>query len=119
MSTVARRTALLLLALACAGASAGGEAPNANVPDANAANPGANAVDNAIPPEPEITITQRGQERVEEYRINNRVYMIKVTPAKGYPYYLIDTTGDGSFDTRRSGLDPKISVPQWVLFHWK
>jgi hypothetical protein len=72
-----------------------------------------------VPQEPEVTIIQRGQERIEEYRMNNRVYMVKVTPAKGYPYYLVDTTGDGNFDTRRTGLDPKVSVPQWVLFRWK
>ena len=72
-----------------------------------------------VPQEPEVTIIQRGQERVEEYRVNNQVYMIKVTPAKGYPYYLVDTDGDGSFDTRRSQLDSKVVVPQWVLLRWK
>jgi len=72
-----------------------------------------------VPQEPDVTIIHRGQEQVEEYKINNRVYMIKVTPAKGYPYYLIDTTGDGSFDTRRSGLSAKVVPPQWVLFKWK
>ena len=79
----------------------------------------ANDSASSVPQEPEVTIIQRGQERVEEYRMNNRVYMIKVTPAKGYPYYLVDTNGDGNFDTRRAGLDPKVTVPQWVLFHWK
>ena len=79
----------------------------------------ANDSASSVPQEPEVTIIQRGQERVEEYRMNNRVYMIKVTPAKGYPYYLVDTTGDGNFDTRRTGLDPKVTIPQWVLFHWK
>jgi hypothetical protein len=69
--------------------------------------------------EPAVTIIERGQERVEEFRINNRVYMIKITPAKGYPYYLVDTNGDGNFDTRSTGLDPKITIPQWVLFKWK
>ena len=79
----------------------------------------ANDSASSVPQEPEVTIIQRGQERVEEYRMNNRVYMIKVTPAKGYPYYLVDTNGDGNFDTRRTGLDPKVTIPQWVLFHWK
>ena len=69
--------------------------------------------------EPDVTIIQRGPERVEEFRMNNRVYMIKITPAKGYPYYLVDSNGDGNFDTRRTGLDPKVVIPQWVLFHWK
>jgi len=100
-----RRAALVFLGFAGL-VRAEGEAP-----------PG--APDTAAPPEPEITITQRGQERVEQYSINNRVYMIKVTPAKGFPYYLIDTTGNGTFDTRRNQLGPDVVVPQWVLLHWK
>lgn len=79
------------------------------------------AGDNAASPpiEPDVTIIDRGQERVEEFRINNQIYMIKITPAKGYPYYLIDTTGDGNFDTRRAGLNQNVEIPQWVLFSWK
>lgn len=82
-------------------------------------NPPAGDTAASLPQEPEVTIIQRGQERVEEYRMNNRVYMIKVTPAKGYPYYLVDSDGDGNFDTRRSELDSKIIIPQWVLLRWK
>jgi len=77
--------------------------------------------DNAgsVPQEPDVTIIQRGQERVEEFRMNNQIYMVKITPAKGYPYYLIDTTGDGNFDTRRPQLNSKPIIPQWVLMRWK
>ncbi len=83
--------------------------------------PPASGNDNAenVPQEPDVTITQRGQERIEEYRVNNQVYMIKITPAKGYPYYLIDDTGDGNFDTRRPQLNSTPIVPQWVLLRWK
>jgi hypothetical protein len=83
---------------------------------------GAPAVDKnaaSVPQEPDVTIIQRGQERVEEFRMNNQVYMIKITPAKGYPYYLVDTNGDGNFDTRRPQLTSKFVIPQWVLLRWK
>ena len=73
----------------------------------------------SVPQEPEVTITQHGQERVEEFRVNNQVYMIKITPSKGYPYYLVDTTGDGNFDTRRPQLNSNPVIPQWVLLRWK
>lgn len=69
--------------------------------------------------EPQITIIRRGAETIEEYRHNNQLYMIKVTPAKGYAYYLVDTDGDGNLDTRRSDLDPAILTPQWPLIRWK
>lgn len=106
MSSVAvRRAAFVLMAFAGAVRAEGDSPPT--------------ATDEAVPPEPKITITQHGQERLEQYSINNRVYMIKVTPAKGAPYYLIDTTGDGSFDTRRNQLGPDVTVPQWVLLRWK
>ncbi len=69
-------------------------------------------------PEPEVTITTSGKNtRVEEYRIGGRLYMIKIVPAKGYPYYLIDTDGDGDLDTRRNDLEGG-PVNQWILFQW-
>ncbi len=69
--------------------------------------------------EPEVTIIQRDADSIEEFRVNNQLFMIKVTPRKGYPYYLIDSDGDGQLDTRRNDLDPEVTVPQWVLFRWR
>ncbi len=63
--------------------------------------------------EPVVTITTRGDDLIEEYRMNGRLYMVKVTPGKGKPYYLIDPEGKGEF--RRSDLQPSISVPTWVI----
>lgn len=63
--------------------------------------------------EPEVTITTKGTEIHEEYRLNGRLYMIKVIPAKGKPYYLIDHEGGGQF--RRSDFEPRIAIPMWVI----
>jgi hypothetical protein len=65
------------------------------------------------PDEPEVTITTRGDDRYEEYRLNGRLYMIRVTPKVGPPYYLIDNEGHGQF--MRSDLAPRISPPVWVI----
>ena len=67
--------------------------------------------------QPQVTIIQRGTETIEEYRINGRLYMIKVTPKKGVPYYLIDTTGNGTFDTRTE-LTQDLRIPGWILLKW-
>jgi Protein of unknown function (DUF2782) len=67
-------------------------------------------------PEPEVTITTHGTEKHEEYRINGRLYMIKVIPAHGKPYYLIDREGNGQFS--RSDFAPRISIPMWVIKRW-
>lgn len=79
---------------------------------ANQASPPATTDESAIP-EPEIVITTKGQDRYEEYRIGGRLYMIKVTPKIGKPYYLVDNTGRGEFV--RSEFAPKVSPPMWVI----
>lgn len=76
--------------------------------------PGADQEDSEL--EPQVTITRRGEDKVEEYRINGRLYMIKVTPRIGPPYYLIDRVGDGAFsDGATGGLDQGIRPPMWVI----
>ncbi len=67
--------------------------------------------------EPEVTIIRRKEARIEEYRTNGILYMIKITPKRGYPYYLIDTDGDGSLETRQNELGSP-EVVQWRLFSW-
>lgn len=89
----------------------------------------ATMTDEALPPpalprddqegiEPEVTIIRQQDRTIEEYRVNGQLYMIKVTPSKGYPYYLVDADGDGNLETRRNELDPRILVPSWVIFRW-
>jgi hypothetical protein len=68
--------------------------------------------------EPEVRIIKRDDAMVEEYRMNGALYMVKVTPVVGPAYYLIDTTGDGDLNARRSELDPAFVVPSWMIFRW-
>ena len=63
-----------------------------------------------------VTIVQRGQDRVEEHRVRGRLYMVKVTPPHGVPYYLIDRVGNGQMI--RQDVAPEVSVPMWVLRRW-
>ena len=64
--------------------------------------------------EPQVTITRRGEDKVEEFRISGKLYMMKVTPPHGRPYYLIDQLGDGSW-ARQDGVGTRLRVPQWVI----
>ncbi len=76
------------------------------------------AAETAPPPpklEPQITIVRRENETVEEYRVNGRLTMVKVTPRHGRPYYLVAGGADGTF-IRRDSLDTGLRVPLWVLF---
>ncbi len=70
------------------------------------------------PPEPEVRIEAGKNVQIEEYRVNGQVYMIKVIPKKGPPYYLVDADGDGEFDIHRNDLSPNLKIPSWVLFRW-
>ena len=68
--------------------------------------------------EPQVTITKHGEETVEEYRVNGKLYMMKVTPPHGgTPYYLVDEHGDGKF-IRKSGLDSGLVITKWVIFRF-
>lgn len=68
--------------------------------------------------EPEVTIVPRGRDVIEEYRIQGRLYMIRVVPSHGVPYFLIDTDGDGNLETRRNELSEDLLIPNWTLFRW-
>ena len=67
---------------------------------------------------PDVQIHRDKQATIEEFRSHGQVYMIKITPKKGRPYYLIDADGDGDFDTHRDDLQPNLLIPSWVLFSW-
>lgn len=56
--------------------------------------------------------------RVKESMINGAVFQIQVTPFHGFTYILMDTNGDGLFETRFNGHEPKFVVPQWVIFRF-
>lgn len=69
--------------------------------------------------EPTVTITEREGERIEEYRQNGRVYMVKITPVRGPAYYYLDEDGDGELELRESDrkLNPVRPV-YWKLKEW-
>ncbi len=66
--------------------------------------------------EPEVTIVKRGEDTVTEYRIRGKLYMVKVTPPHGVPYYLIDKEGNGQMV--RDDAAPNLAVPMWVIKSW-
>lgn len=70
------------------------------------------------PEVPEVTIRRRPGTTIQEYRINGRLYMVRIIPTRGVPYYLLDVDGDGNLETRYNDLDPRIMIPGWVLFSW-
>lgn len=112
-----------LVALICLGSALVYGAPAAEVPPPP---PPADVQDggpDAAPPpvegeelKPEVTIIRRDKEVVEEYRINGRLYKVKVTPKHGKPYYLLYRDGPEGKPIRSDTDD--LQTPQWVIFSW-
>ena len=88
--------------------------------------PPAEAEDAPIPPkvqdeqiEPTVTIREEEDRMIEEYRLNGQVYMVKVTPRVGVPYYYIDQDGDGKLelDADQQALNP-VQPVHWKIKEW-
>ncbi len=73
------------------------------------------SVDENIEPDVRIIESERGT--VQEYHAEGKVYMVKISPKNGPPYYLLDTDGDGVLDVRYNDVR-NIAVPQWILYSW-
>ena len=67
--------------------------------------------------EPLVIIRKRGEDKIEEYRVDGRIQVIKVTPRIGFPYYLYDDTGDASY-SNDGVLDDGVRPPMWLLFEF-
>ncbi|MBE9608338.1 DUF2782 domain-containing protein [Chitinilyticum piscinae] len=98
----------LLLATFASSAFAASDAPP---PPVDTPAPAAEAGDSEV----EVRIINEDTRTIAEYRSHGKLYMVKVTPKNGKPYYLIDEEGSGNF-TRREGAT--LSVPRWTLFEW-
>jgi hypothetical protein len=70
--------------------------------------------------EPTVTIREEEERLIEEYRMNGQVYMVKITPKGGVPYYYIDTDGDGQLelDVDKRAMNP-VQPVYWKIKEWK
>ena len=69
----------------------------------------------AQPEEPAVRIPARKGDKVEVLREGGRIVMVKITPPKGKPYYLVDSSGNGTW-MRRESLDDGVRVPMWQIY---
>jgi hypothetical protein len=67
--------------------------------------------------EPQVTIVKKGEDTIEEYRMNGDLYMQKITPSHGVPYYLVKENVDGGW-ARMDGPSDRIAIPNWVIFRF-
>ncbi|HUH89475.1 MAG TPA: DUF2782 domain-containing protein [Lysobacter sp.] len=91
----------LALSLGLAACASTGGQPDPNDPTANLRNAEV------------IQHLQDNGDVIEEYRVAGQLRVVKVTPARGPVYYLMDQNGDGFPD--ESSQDAKV---YWKLFDW-
>ena len=75
-------------------------------------------VQSGQPMEPDVTIIRRGDESIEEHRINHQVYRVKIKPSIGPSYTLEDINGDGNVDVRHNDNTQGMNINKWTLFTW-
>ncbi|CAO1660051.1 MULTISPECIES: DUF2782 domain-containing protein [Salinicola] len=61
--------------------------------------------------QPRITSQQDDQRTIDEYRVNGKLYAIRIAPNDGKAYFLYDDNGDGDFKRVDA---PSVPVPDWV-----
>ena len=54
---------------------------------------------------------------VEEYRQGGRIFMVRVTPLHGKPYYLYDDDRNGRLD-RTDADRASVSPVYWTIYEW-
>ncbi len=62
----------------------------------------------------DVTIKRDKDKVIEEYRINGRLYMVRVIPSVGKPYFIKFPENGRAI---RGELDD-IQTPYWKLFEW-
>lgn len=72
--------------------------------------PGGDPTANLQNPEVTRTVADNG-DVIEEYRVNGRLHVVKVTPSRGPVYYLMDSDRDGN-------PDENVPAVYWKLFEW-
>ena len=111
-----RRSAAVLVTILAAAQSTERPKPPGTVPLEEVPPPPPISSIEPTEPEPQVSTRTEGDETIQEYRLNGKLYMMRVTPKHGHPYVLMDNRGDGSFI--RQPLDQGIRTPQWVLWEW-
>lgn len=75
------------------------------------------AIEGDVGEEPQVTIVKKGEDTVEEYRVHGELYMQKITPSHGVPYYLMKEDQDGGW-SRLDDISKPLAIPKWVIFRF-
>lgn len=109
-----------LLSIAVSLALATAAATPAPAPDPAAEAPIPKKIPSPVSEQTAPTVTIRSSENgdvVEEYRQGGRIFMVRVTPVRGKPYYLYDDDRNGRLD-RTDADKASVSPVYWTIYEW-
>ena len=66
--------------------------------------------------DPEVSIVQKEDKTISEYRMNGFLYAIKVQPKNAPAYFLVRADGSDANFVRTD--DPDMLIPSWQIFSW-
>lgn len=67
----------------------------------------------------EVTTRQDGEVRIEEFRRKGgQLYLVKVTPRVGAPYFLVNPNDSISSIPSPDGHDKNQRTPAWIIKSW-
>ena len=73
-----------------------------------------------MPELPVVTVRKEGNDTVEEYRRNGKVFMVRIMPQDGPAHYYLDRTGNGRLDRDPLDTNPgPISPVYFKIYDWK
>ncbi|MCU7958696.1 MAG: DUF2782 domain-containing protein [gamma proteobacterium symbiont of Bathyaustriella thionipta] len=82
-----------------------------------AAPPPPPVIESGQPLEPEVTIITTEHETIEQYSVDGKIRMVKITPKNGPAYYLVDSDGDGQLDVSKDSIY-NASTNMWEILTW-
>jgi hypothetical protein len=68
--------------------------------------------------EPQVTIIKGKEETIEEYRVGGQLYMIKVIPRIGKPFYLLNKRSPVGEPHRGDLEGYGVNVPMWEIYRF-
>lgn len=67
----------------------------------------------------EVTTRQDGEVRIDEFRRKGgQLYLVKVTPRVGAPYFLVNPNDSTSSIPNPDGHDKPQRTPAWIIKSW-
>jgi len=116
-----KRLPAIIFSLLCCAFVYAEEAPVDPLPELEpgpAAPPPPPIIESGQPLEPEVTIITTEHETIEQYSVDGKIRMVKITPkGGGSAYYLVDSDGDGQLDVNKDSIY-NVSTNMWEILTW-